>query len=114
MAYQFATETDVRRIARSVLATEGRRLNTAARRGRWQMPGVVTYIGKTDEAITARSSTTPGSGTVSLYRLDDSGDLEDTGENVTAYNLSDDAVASGAYVGLVQAAGVLWVNWEDC
>ena len=116
MSYNFATEEDVRRIARSVLVTEGRRLNQAKPRGRLQMPGSITRIGMTDgDGITARSDTTPGTGNVQLYRLDDAGDLEATDDDeVVAKNLASTAVAADTYVGLTHAAGVWWVIWEDC
>ena len=55
------------------------------------------YHGVTDASIAARSGTTMGSGTVSLYNSSGA-TLSDSTDNVTAYNMSETAVASGAHV----------------
>ena len=85
--------------------------------------GALFYVGQTDgSGITARSGTTPGTGTVTLYEFDSGGLLsarQDEGGNditVTAYNLSTTAVASTTYVMLAQeiVSGYLLAVWEDC
>ncbi len=78
--------------------------------------GVNHFVGVTDEAITARSGTTPGTGTVSLYYRDvDTGVLTDSGNDVEAYNISQTAVGSGSYVTILQDNyGSYWVIVEDC
>ena len=82
-----------------------------------------TYIGKTDgSGITARSGTTPGSGTVTLYKINSSGTLEtwkdkaDADITKTCYNLSSEAVGASAYVVMMQdlLSGKLLAVWEDC
>ena len=86
--------------------------------------GLAFYIGKTDgSGLTARSGTTPGTGTVTLYTLS-SGALAEfkdkTGtpvaNTVTCKNLSDTAVAASSYVMLLQdpVSGAYWCVWEDC
>ena len=80
------------------------------------------YIAKTGSGgIAARSGTTPGSATVTLYyvssgvltkRTDSSG----ADVTVTAYNLSTTAVAGDAYI-VIQPellSGKLIATWEDC
>lgn len=72
-------------------------------------------IGKTDSAISGRSGDVLSSGTVSRYRLID-GVLTDTGQNETAYNLSESSIGSGLYVQckLDFDNGVWLFDWEDC
>ena len=82
------------------------------------------FLGKTDgSGITARSGTTPGSGTVTLYNLDTAtstltvqqdADAADVTE--TVYNLSETAVAASAYVMISREfiTGTFWAVWEDC
>lgn len=74
------------------------------------------FIGKCDSTVTARSGTTPGTGTVSLYTINGSGTLVDTTYNVTAKNLSATATASGAYVMMKRDpfSRTFWLDMEDC
>ena len=67
--------------------------------------------------IAASSSTTPGSGTITFWRINDSGYYESTGATETAYNLSRaGAVAASAMivVGLEIFSQRWIVIWEDC
>lgn len=66
--------------------------------------------------IAALSGTTPGSGVVTLYRINSDGDLESLGVSVTAYNLASSAVAANTWVQVKQetASGRLLIDFEDC
>lgn len=78
-------------------------------------PGGRPYVGLTDGTITARSGTTLGSGTVSLYH--NSGTtLSDSGTNVTAYNFGANSIAVSTYVQVEQFApnGDWFVTAVDC
>jgi hypothetical protein len=81
------------------------------------------YIGYTGVGgIAAMSGATPGSGDVTLYRFTDAGTVEEAKDKdntavvVTAYNLSDEAVAGSTYVQLKQEGitGRLLVDYERC
>lgn len=62
----------------------------------------------------ARSSTTPGSGTVDVLYMSGT-TLTDTTWDVTAYNLSTDAVSDGEpYLQLLYHSGKWFVDYEDC
>lgn len=83
-------------------------------------PKYFSKIGKPDSDIPARSGTTVGKGTVSVYEIDTADDgLDDTTVNETWYNLADVAIASGSWIMAkpVQAASgdPIWViDWEQC
>lgn len=71
------------------------------------------WIAKTGGGgVTARSGTTIGSGTVTLYDTDLTTSLGTT----TAYNLADAAVAADTWIMLkpVEPVGALFVDWEHC
>lgn len=77
----------------------------------------VVEIGKADSTIAASSTGgTPGSGTVSIYTFTSTGGTTDTGENVTAFNLSIDSVAAGRWLGLNRhdRTGLWLIIYEDC
>jgi hypothetical protein len=86
--------------------------------GKWLIigPEFSAFVLKTDEEIPAMSSSTPGSGDASLYYIADSGELTDTGETRTVYNLASEAVASGAWIQAERdsLSGKLLITWEDC
>jgi len=63
--------------------------------------------------IAARSGTTPGSATVTVYTLA-SGSLASTGFSVTAKNASAAAVAASAYIQIVEIEDDWAANYEDC
>ena len=54
------------------------------------------FIAHTASGVSARSSTTPGSGTVTVCKLD-AGVITTTSTTVTAYNLATVAIESGCY-----------------
>jgi hypothetical protein len=75
------------------------------------------FLAKTGSAIAARSGTTPGSGTVTLYRINDAGTLESMGVTKMAYNITSAEVAADTYIGieLDSTAEQRWiVVVEDC
>jgi len=84
--------------------------------GVWMTGEMQTAVAKADSSgVTARSGTTAGSGTVSIYYIA-SGTLTDTTETVTAYNLSATAVANNAYITIKRCSlDEEWiVDAEDC
>jgi len=102
MPYSFAEESDIRRIIRSVLATEREQLNKPKRRGNWQMPGAVqTYAARVNDAggIPALAGVTPGEGTVDVYEIS-GGTLTAIAAmaGITAYNSSSSAAADDDWV----------------
>ena len=64
--------------------------------------------------ISGRSGTTPGSGTVDWFEIDDSGVLADTGENVTVLNLAAEATDPDAYLQAKKVRGIWLVDFEEC
>ena len=58
-----------------------------------------SLFGKCDAAIngTTDGNSAPGSGTFSVYMITSTGGTLDTGENVTAYNLSGQAASTGLW-----------------
>ncbi len=76
-------------------------------------PGIVSA----GQDITARVGTTPGTGTVDLYDLDDSGILTNSGEVVTVYSISSTTggVPTGTYVMVSEdGQGNWWLISVDC
>lgn len=113
---EFASERDIRRIAASVHAHERRiRSRLVAARGK-RSTGYGRLLGMTNAEIPAMDGSLPGSGVdnVSIYTLNDAGYLEDTGEDLSAYNLASAAVQSGKMVVLSHIVGKWWVTVEDC
>lgn len=99
---------------RRVLETDGRKPAERRHGHRFIQNCFLAKNGGTP--IPARSGTTPGSGSVTLYKCDDT-TLEavtGSGATVTAYNLSGATVAADAYLMLVRIGNKLWVNFEDC
>jgi len=93
------------------------RVSRNFRSGLW-LPNMETQtaIAKTTGAITARSGTTAGSGTVSIYYLTSAGVLTDTGETVSAYNIAGGAVNGATFITIKRVEGSpFWVvDMEDC
>lgn len=75
---------------------------------------IYSRIGKPDADIAAASGATPGSGTVSVWSLGSAGDMIDTTQNITAYNLSGEAVTSGVYVVVAFIDGKWFIIYEVC
>ncbi len=67
--------------------------------------------------ITARAGTTPGSGPVVFYQLNDSGVLENSGDGETVYSISSTTggIPAGTYIMCAQDANDdYWVVSVDC
>ena len=60
--------------------------------GLWIVEAPQTAIGYTTGGISARTGTTPGTGTIDVYYRTQAGALTDTGENLAVYNIADAAV----------------------
>lgn len=102
------------RIFRRILETDGRK--PAERGHRNPFPYCTSLAKNGGSTIAARSGTTPGSGTVTLYKCDDSTLAALTGDysTVTAYNLAGSTVAANAYLMLMRIGNKWWVMFEDC
>lgn len=71
-------------------------------------------IAYTTGGATARSGSTCGSGTATLYTIDAAGSLTSTGSSVTFYNWVGTAVGTNRYI-VLGAFGQTWVVVaEDC
>jgi len=92
------------------------RISRDFRSGIWMTGEMQTAVAKAGASgVTARSGTTAGSGTVSIYSIV-AGVLTDTGQDVTAYSLSATAVANNAYITIKRCSlDEEWiVDAEDC
>jgi len=92
------------------------RISRDFRSGIWMTGEMQTAVAKAGASgVTARSGTTAGYGTVSIYSIV-AGVLTDTGETVTAYSLSATAVANNAYITIKRCSlDEEWiVDAEDC
>jgi hypothetical protein len=74
---------------------------------------ITDFLCKFDADITARSGTTIGSGTASLYYLSGS-TLTDTTVNLTVYNISSTKATSGRYGSGAFKNGIPLVDVESC
>ena len=85
------------------------RVSRNFRSGLW-LPSaeVQTIIGYAENGVPARSDETAGSATVKIYYLS-SGELTDSGETLTGYNIADVAIGAASYVMLKKNA--LSENW---
>jgi hypothetical protein len=86
------------------------------RSGLWMVEEMQTAVAKAGgSGVTARSGTTAGSGTVTIYYID-GGVLTSTSQTVTAYSLSATAVANNAYITIKRCSlDEEWiVDAEDC
>lgn len=92
------------------------RISRDFRSGIWMTGEMQTAVAKAGASgVTARSGTTAGSGSVSIYSIV-AGVLTDTGQDVTAYSLSATAVANNAYITIKRCSlDEEWiVDAEDC
>lgn len=81
----------------------------------WQTQ--TAFIAKTGgSAITGRSGIDVSSATVTVYRINDDDELEETDLEKTAWNLSTEEVAANAYIVItLECSTNKWiVTWEDC
>ncbi len=77
----------------------------------------INKIGKADADIPGLvSASQAGSGTVSIWSIDGSGVLADTGVNETWYNVSATAVLAsvGQFIHAKDVSGVMVIDYEDC
>lgn len=81
--------------------------------GVWKWYGDVAKIGRAASGIPARSGTTPGSGTVRVWRLN-AGTLENTGVDETWYNISDRPISPNKYLMAKMVDGQMVVDFEEC
>ena len=92
------------------------RISRDFRSGVWMTGEMQTAVAKAGgSGVTARSGTTAGSGTVTIYYIA-SGVLTSTSQEITAYNLSATAVADNAYITIKRCSlDEEWiVDAEDC
>ena len=92
------------------------RISRDFRSGVWMTGEMQTAVAKAGASgVTARSGTTAGSGTVTIYYID-GGVLTSTSQTVTAYSLSATAVANNAYITIKRCSlDEEWiVDAEDC
>jgi hypothetical protein len=93
------------------------RVSRNFRSGLWlPVISLQTAIAKTVGGIAARSGTTAGSGTVSIYYMTSAGVLTDTGESVTAYNIAGGQIQATTFITIKRMEGApFWVvDMEDC
>ena len=75
---------------------------------------IVSLLGKASGAISARSGTTPGSGSLEIW-VNLSSTLTDAGfADLAIKSLSQTAGTSGAYIGASFRQGEWWFDFEDC
>lgn len=74
---------------------------------------MLTLLGKANGAISARSGTTPGTGTMDIYYVTGT-TLTDTTMDVTVKNLSATAVTASAYIMAKWIGDAWYVDFEDC
>jgi len=78
-------------------------------------PRVGSFVAQNGgSTISARSGTTAGSGTVTIFRLVGT-TLTTTSRTLTVYNMTDNTVAANAYIQCkFDMFGTAWVDVEDC
>jgi hypothetical protein len=92
------------------------RISRDFRSGVWMTGEMQTAVAKAGASgVTARSGTTAGTGTVSIYSIV-AGILTDTGETATVYSMASSAVANNAYITIKRCSlDEEWiVDAEDC
>jgi len=124
MAWSFETEEDIRRVVRSVLATEGMNLSTKTPVRNRPAAARATWLGVTTEEISAADwdadPPTVGSGDVRLYRLKtndaDPRELEpvSTSEAKTCFNVIPAPIAKNKIVQVKVITGLPIIDVESC
>jgi hypothetical protein len=107
---------DAKRLGKIVKAVERRPLNPPFYRGRYPtgaggsgaFPVVLT------STLTAKSGTTPGTGTGHPQTYDGSVLGTDTGTSLTILSNYSTSIASGKLIWVVAWAGALWLLTADC
>lgn len=116
-----ATEIDVYNSNRVPVAVDSYlRITRNFRSGLWMVGEIQTAVAKVGTSgVTARSGTTAGSGTVSIYYIDRTAGgkvLTDTTSELTVYNMSASAITANAYITIKKCS--LDEDWivdaEDC
>jgi len=93
------TATDVQRIKRMLRAYENDvKANTPRHAGDRQVKRDDCLFGRADDTISGSTTSTPGSGTVSLWKFTSTGGTTDTGDNVTAHNMTDRDIRTQGWV----------------
>lgn len=112
-----ASETTAQRILRATRTVEQMPRSKQGRLRKSLLPHRTNEFGKCGTAITAMSTGgTAGSGAVTIYTMTTAGVTTATTIEVTAYNLSLDAVSSGAWLQLQwnERSHKWLVSFEDC
>jgi hypothetical protein len=105
-------EQSAKRISAAVKYVEGQYRNTAlGYNGQVETP--FKKIGKLTTALTARSGSTPGSGTVQPYLMTKTS-IAASGDTQTIYNPTGSAVPSGSLVYYTVIDGLLAFDGNDC
>lgn len=73
-----------------------------------------TFMGKADGEIAAMEANTPGTGTVTLWRFKDDGDVEATSHSIEAVNLSAATVSAGVMLQGKKIQGRNVIDFESC
>lgn len=72
------------------------------------------FLAFTTGGATARSGSTCGTGTATLYEIDDSNALASVGNTFDFVNLAQAAVGANKYILLARVSGKLVCIWEEC
>jgi hypothetical protein len=73
------------------------------------------FVAKTSGGITARSGTTPGTGSVQVYDFDGSALASDGSATVTVYSFSGTAIDASKYCWIEQDPdGTWWITAVEC
>jgi hypothetical protein len=72
------------------------------------------YLAFTTGGATARSGSTCGTGTATLYEIDDSNALTSVGNTLEFLNLATSAVGTNKYILLARVSCRLVCIWEEC
>jgi len=77
---------------------------------------ITALVGFSDGPGTARSGTTPGTGSIKIYAKvgGSPGVLTDTTIITNYFNLSSTAITTGKYIQCKLANGFWWIDFEDC
>lgn len=102
------------RVVRDVLRGSG---DVAGGQSRFR--GNPAFIAYTTSTISARSGTTPGTGTAQILYLTDAGVYANSGDERTVYNHGTSGLASGSYVLVAMSGGRLEVvlgggEFDEC
>lgn len=80
----------------------------------WGRSAAGSFLAMTSSAITARSGTTAGTGTVTLQDFDGTVFAASTDPDETVFNFSGTAIATGKYCVVTDFGGSLFVTAVEC